>query len=376
MKKLAAATVLLFSSMTFGGHEVGNGGDVVLCRSTSDLQPSVELLDFYEARTLRGITHTLGPANQPFLEKVETAIARLDSISPARANRYRAQASTFMSDSIFLPGVILTDVPDSANVALPVGCTIEQIAIQKEPQFPEDKRYTISKDLWDQLDEDGKAGLVLHEIIFREALGFYHETSISTRYINSYIAADKLQGLTQKDFIRFLDRAKFRETDIMGCSIETAEFRQGPHGTYASGLTFYESGTVNVAPARRGCLIDVPYISGGTAGGVGNPSAFHFHESGYLKKFGTYNAVYERGAVKFQISNHCQINLYPSRQVEVLCVGETVSLLFQDGSMKEVEKGRRVKFDENGAVISVSESSCEMRSCGDGDDNGDIEAAK
>lgn len=79
----------------------------------------------------------------------------------------------------------MPDIQDSLVRVFPRGCKIEQIAIQKEPAFPEDKRFTVSKDLWDLLDEDNKAGLVLHEIIYREALLYGHEDSVNARYVNS-----------------------------------------------------------------------------------------------------------------------------------------------------------------------------------------------
>jgi hypothetical protein len=128
---------------------IGNGGDVLHCPQTNRM----ELLDYYEAKTIRGIDIQLGPDGASINEHIAIALSRLMALDPKRSEKWRKYSESFFDDALFLENVILTDVNDSAHIALPddPDCGIEQIAIQKPPMFPEDHRYTVSQKLWDKL---------------------------------------------------------------------------------------------------------------------------------------------------------------------------------------------------------------------------------
>ena len=100
--------VVLISSLIFGakvfatGGTVGNGGDVVVCPS------SVELLDVYEARTLRGFGLDLGSTSLTVDQKIALAVTKIFSVDPYRAIILKASAEKFMNVSLpenFLPFV-------------------------------------------------------------------------------------------------------------------------------------------------------------------------------------------------------------------------------------------------------------------------------
>lgn len=167
---------------------VGNGGDAVVCRDAGGAITTVELLDFYEARVARGQKLNLGDSTLPLADKVDLALDRMLRFSAYRTQMFKTWAGSFESERILLPNVKLVDIPDSAHIVVPNGCEIEQIAIQRDPQFEGDKRYTISKDLWDRLDTDNQAGLILHEIVYRD-LKITQRNSISTRYWTSALAS-------------------------------------------------------------------------------------------------------------------------------------------------------------------------------------------
>jgi hypothetical protein len=71
-----------------------------------------------------------------------------------------------------IQNVVLPDVPDSIPVALPKGCHMEQIAIQKWDSnlYVGEERYTINEGLWNLLDADNQAVLVIHELALRSYL--------------------------------------------------------------------------------------------------------------------------------------------------------------------------------------------------------------
>lgn len=167
------------------GTEVGNGGDVVVCES----KQLVELLDIYEARTLRKIGFNFGgPENQTYQEKVRFAIRRLSEIDPYKASILWRFAFDFGREAIFLDDVVLKDVRDSNEIYLPAGCELRQIAVQNTRVSKNDPFYIFDNKLWKRLDENNKAALVLHELIFRAAARSWNSPRV--RFYNSMVFGD------------------------------------------------------------------------------------------------------------------------------------------------------------------------------------------
>jgi hypothetical protein len=187
---LATASVNKASALTLDGHENGNGGDIVLCGGST---PSAELLDFFEARVLRGITVKLGGADQSVEQKINLMIDRAAQFDSFRVEKLKKGLDFFWKNSQFVRGLEFVDVPDSGHIGLPPHCSIAQIAVQRLPPFPEEKYFIINQDLWDLLSNDGKAGLIMHEILFKEMLSLGQSNSKRARYFNSLLASDAFE---------------------------------------------------------------------------------------------------------------------------------------------------------------------------------------
>ena len=228
-------SLITLSSHVFAGVHIGNGGDVVACGEGASVQ--YELLDFYEARTLRDIPLDLGAPTLTTADKVALALSRLAKVDPLRSQRYQNWAQGFDHDTKFLSAVVLVDVPDSEHPSLPEGCRIEQVAIHREPLFPQDRRYTVNKDIWDHLDNDNRAGLMLHEMIYREADGFNIENSIGVRYINSLIFSGLMDQTSVPEYVSFLEKVGFGTASIAGLWVDL--FKQAP--------SFYPNGQLEQA---------------------------------------------------------------------------------------------------------------------------------
>ena len=198
---------LIQSSPSFA-NEKGNGGDAVVCRDKSGNIISAEIADYYEARVTRGIKTDLGTGSN-WLTRVGVATTRLERLDPARANLISTRASTFLSEANFVKGSDFPSIPDTGGIVAPTGCHIEQIAIQKAPEFPEDKRYMVNQDIWNKFDLTSQAGLVLHETIYREALDFHATDSIGSRYLNSLIASPSFESIDLGSYIQRLVAAGF-----------------------------------------------------------------------------------------------------------------------------------------------------------------------
>lgn len=165
-KKLLFVTLFTTCLQAFaGGDRVGNGGDVIVCGK------KVELLDIYEAR-LDGLV-VKAPAGKEYKEMLQNLIAKkVFPLQERRANLYMSYLKNFEAETAFYPNIELSDVDDAGMVVIPRGCKLKQIAIQlsDSERPPGRKRYTISLDLWNQMDELNKMSLVLHELVYREIL--------------------------------------------------------------------------------------------------------------------------------------------------------------------------------------------------------------
>lgn len=299
--KISYVCGLLFSLNVYAtGRTVGNGGDVIVCKNQTGQVVSTELLDFYEGRILKGLAVDLGPSSLSIEEKLEKALVRLERVSFHRAQRYRDHAKSFFQEMLLLNEGHLADIPDAGNIIIPKGCGIEQIANQSPPLYIDDKRYVIDASLWSQLSNDDRAGLILHEIIYREALELGHENSVAVRLLTSNISSQKIETMTVQDYSQFLKELGFNTTSIQGASInlipglpeffqngglktahvvDNSSFKWG-HETLRlrNQIQFYESGAL-----REIVLKDIQVFP--LLGKVRSmaPYRIHFYESGSVE---------------------------------------------------------------------------------------------
>lgn len=192
MKLLIFLTLFISSSVFAGGSRAGNGGDGVYC-PTSPGQPLLQLLDFYELTFYDNETVDLGDVNEDPIVTVTKIIDSFKKISPIRADNYRERLQNFLS-RIQWSQTPLQDISDSNHIVLPTGCEIRQLVIQSKVNgIP---TYKVDQNLWHLLNGTQKAGLLLHEIIYEEALNNDQTNSINTRELVRYFAKKKLANLT------------------------------------------------------------------------------------------------------------------------------------------------------------------------------------
>ncbi|MBS1971986.1 MAG: hypothetical protein JSU04_16870 [Bdellovibrionales bacterium] len=199
-------------SKAFAGFIVGNGGNVIVCGE--GVLRTVELLDHWESRTTRNLNIQMGAPELAPEEKVQLVLERLKKINPNRATLYDHWLKTFMSETDFTNLEIISNA-DSGPAKITPGCKIVQIAIQQDPDLPGDARYAIQKDLWGSLNSDGKAGLILHELIYRELASQKpaHRTSKYVRYYNAFISSDQITTIKLNDYYNLLLKLQFAVMD-------------------------------------------------------------------------------------------------------------------------------------------------------------------
>jgi hypothetical protein len=219
------------------GGQDGNGGDAIVCRMPDGKIKTAQLLDFYEYQTFEGGRIDLGGDHLSSIEKARFALRRMNRVAPTRALLYEQGLDNFLSESEFVKGPLL-DLPDQGPTGMPKGCKLEQLAIQTtcypgqiysnpaclDAQFYFEnyyswnqtihgrKRYKIDAEIWSALDENSKAGLMLHELLYREFANLEGlNSSDLIRKITSLISSNEMTKISQEEFNRV---ANFSVADV------------------------------------------------------------------------------------------------------------------------------------------------------------------
>lgn len=222
----------VLASFTANAGQDGNGGDVITCPNVKE----ATLLDFQEGKR-RGFAIDLGTPNLSLREKVSIYLKRIERLTPVRAKIYREEAEKMLVDiekyqatgenlqqNILFTEEEQVDIPDSDHRMIPPNCKIEQIAVQRLPQFDEDRFYTINIGLWKRLNQDHKAGLIMHEVIFKELIEHGHPNSVTARYLNTLFASKKSETMTLEQYVEVGRKADIKYTDYMGILLRVDKF--------------------------------------------------------------------------------------------------------------------------------------------------------
>lgn len=173
-------------NLAVGGTSVGNGGLAVSCPS-SDNTTKLRILDFVEGELRWKLKLKKHASFNDPKEIVLSILDKMATLDPARSIRLTEELKNFYDESMFYTDIVLSRTDDEQNLFVPSGCSVIQAVIQIEPLFPEDRRYNISADIWKKLGEDvnEQAGLILHELLYREAITNGH---LDSRRIRYYVA--------------------------------------------------------------------------------------------------------------------------------------------------------------------------------------------
>ncbi len=295
-----------------GGHGVGNGGWAIVCRNPMDGSiRAAQILDYYDAKRWK-LTVDLGEpkefapgtsdeAKREIVKaKIGIMLERLRQVSPRRAQLYAERVAAFWGgEASFSKGIVIATAnrnPDHGRTTIPQGCGLELAAEQHRPVVKEDPYYEVNADIVDALSPDDYAGLVMHEIIYREALDIdreYHYFSTRARHFNAYLASGKINQLTPQELVEFLRSMKFN-----GVKIGDHEYSlYAEKGEWAVDRRSLEYTTVLTAPleidfhpngqVRKGRLAPLqrPFVPlQGKMTEIYSPADVEFHANGNLAK--------------------------------------------------------------------------------------------
>lgn len=203
MKTLILMTLISLSPNAFAkGGMSGGGGVGVVCRDSKDKIKSVETLDLFEAREIHKLKI------KPTKDKVDEALAKVrtklkNSMDQPEFHLFpkideMQKMWRFVGDN-----VVLKPTEDSAAVALPKNCQLEQIAT-----YVDNELLLVKKEFWDNLDVINKVALILHEAIYRLDRYDGATNSWRTRKIVSYLLSDSKFEAVDADLPKNAKRCK------------------------------------------------------------------------------------------------------------------------------------------------------------------------
>jgi hypothetical protein len=192
------AVLLLQCNVSWAGGSTG-GGYGVVCEDALTKSLSVRLLDYYESELLMpNLSLDLGSgANE--VDLALNVVDRLKALDPERGKTYAIKIREFLSETHFVNANV-PEIKDHGFVTLESGCSLKQVAVQNLIPIPEGKKFTINRSFWEKLSERDRAGLILHEIIYEEALALGQRDSRNSRYYNALISSKEVTALSSKEY--------------------------------------------------------------------------------------------------------------------------------------------------------------------------------
>ena len=182
------------------GHDIGNGGNGVVCYNNLSRTKivSVDLFDYWEHGQVVHVPGgiQLGGNTLSVHEKINIATSRLEYFDKKLANDVRTIALS-MADNIeryLVTAEELPEINDANPRVLPMSpCFIEQFAVQWQDLKTGARRFAISKTFYEFSGTTNytRAGLLLHEALYRVAILRGAQNSDGVRYFN-YLMATKL----------------------------------------------------------------------------------------------------------------------------------------------------------------------------------------
>lgn len=206
----------LSSSVFAGGHLVGNTSSFLLCTHAG--QASYHLYDVYEAQFSEGPqpdSFDYG-SGLTYLEKAKSIISRLANLNPTRYQLYLKFINSF-PERILIKTVTPKNRISNDNTLnlIPHNCELIPVIINNM------NYYTIDGEVWPHLTESQKAALLVHEVIYNEALMLEnsHQNSYFVRVFTRHLLANSFKNMSLKEYHQFIQSIQFTQADAHGFSI-------------------------------------------------------------------------------------------------------------------------------------------------------------
>lgn len=206
-KKILLVAALTVTAFAQAGQD-GNGGYGLECNG------KLYVLDLYEAVNNHKLTVNLGTANLSVDEKVEIMLKRWEKLNKPLADEYRKkyyqmnQTSEILDDKVVMKdGDII--IGENISQVIDIGTTIiekicKPVAMARNVDLGESVSTKIFfyRNYWNRLNNDGRAALKLHELIYYNVRMTEHNSQ-NVRRLIALLASDMVDTKPIQDSIRF-----------------------------------------------------------------------------------------------------------------------------------------------------------------------------
>lgn len=197
MIKIIALFALVGIQNGYAQGSGSHGGEAVQCQYGS--LTTTEVLDYFEA--VEEHHRQIDVPGKDWKDKVTQLIERVKTKDLGVASALKTQYDEFLQSYVTVDRAKLPIVNDSTTfIRLTPNCIQLQAAVQKAQIRVLEKRYYFDEAIWSQMDDIQKAGLVMHELLFRLeviAAGTKDQSlkSDGVRYFNGVISSADFQLL-------------------------------------------------------------------------------------------------------------------------------------------------------------------------------------
>ncbi len=223
LKQLLCISVLLLHFPTLLGGSESHGGDVVVCKKRNDQGFKAAFFrDYFDARyspdtiaTFQFHQYSSTSGVSP-IELALEIIKKIRYVDPDRYQSFETGVLNFEREA-FIGRVIMPEITHDQtpliiddSVTNLQSCEIRQVAYQlKEPDsFIGERRYYIKSKYWNRLDIRNKATLILHEVVYREAIRIGHKKA---KYSEAFVKRliDQSWQLDLIEYEKFIENIQF-----------------------------------------------------------------------------------------------------------------------------------------------------------------------
>ena len=208
MQKIFQISTYLFLALSGGtasaGNLVGKGGILVSCSSPDpgESQKSYELLDFFERPQLEEVASPDLRAEEGITEKeiVIKVIRKLSRVDRIRASRYRYWLEKFSDEVSFVENSLPRTMDAGLTLELPNDCELVQAVVQVAPEYEGNPRYFVDSAIWSALPTLQRAGLILHELVIRDAKDQGVETTEGIRRFIRFLFSRDIEVISEQGY--------------------------------------------------------------------------------------------------------------------------------------------------------------------------------
>ena len=213
------------------GSETGNGGDAIACYTDASRSKitSVRMFDYWEQEQVLNYGHVdLGSSQLSIQDKIEIATKRISKFDPLLGGEIKKMALNLANNiqSYLVTNYVLPEIDDAHPRAVPTepNCYIEQYAVQYKDLTTGQRRFSIADKFYSHANtsNDDRAGIILHEAIYRYAIRIDPSLSSSddVRYFNYVAGASLLDTLKVQDIQQFHDILVKTKINQPGCELK------------------------------------------------------------------------------------------------------------------------------------------------------------